>query len=167
MPTRRDLKEHARHELREYAITAAYLFVWLSALLLYEDAIRGEEGLAALPIGVAATKALILGKFVLLGQTFGAGTRVAAPTLVHRIAWRSLALLIVLAVLLVIEEFVVGLLHGHKAAEVLAELTAQSPEHAARALLMLLMLVPFVAAKQISLALGPGELRRLLTNAPD
>jgi hypothetical protein len=36
---------------------------------------------------------------------------------------------------------------------------------AAKCLLMLLVLVPFIVAKQVSLALGPGVLRRLLFGA--
>lgn len=156
------VKERVGHELREYAITAGYLFVWLSALILYGNAVQGETGLAALPFGVAAAKALVLGKFVLLGHALGAGTRVAAPTLVHRIAWRSISVLVVVIALKVVEEAVVGVVHGRSLGEALAGLTNRPLETAAGVLLMLLVLIPFVAAKQVSLALGPGGLTGLL-----
>jgi hypothetical protein len=155
-----NLKERVRHELRQYALTALYLWVWLAALLLYRSALLREEGLAAVPLGLAAAKALILGKFVLLGEAAGAGTRLGARTLTHRIAYRSLSLLVVLFALNAVEELVRGWIHGRVAADSLAELL--SLEHAAGAALMLLVLVPFVTAKQVSLALGPGVLRRLL-----
>jgi hypothetical protein len=162
------LKRRLGDEMRAYALTSVYLFVWLLALHLYENALLHEEGLAAVPLGLAAGKALILGKFVLLGEAAGAGTRLAAPTLLHRIAWRSLSLLLLLAALTVLEEFVVGWAHGHSAAETLAELEARSvQEMLASCLLMLLVLVPFVTAKQVSLALGTGGLRRLLLQRPE
>jgi len=157
------LRERVSHELREYAVTAAYLFVWLSALLLYENAVRDEgTGPAVLPFGVAAAKALVLGKFVLLGQAVGAGTRLSARTLAQRIAWRSLALLLVVVALVAVEEIVLGLVHGETLTGALAAFAARPLEHAAGALLLLLVLIPFVATKQIHLALGEGRLARLL-----
>jgi hypothetical protein len=160
-------KERLGEEMRAYALTAAYLFVWLSALFLYRTALLRDEGFAPLPFGLAAAKALVLGKFVLLGEAAGAGTRLAAPTLLHRIAWRSLSLLVLLAALTLLEELVVGWVHGHSPAETLAALEARSLLGlGATCLLLLLVLVPFVAAKQVSLALGPGGLRRLLLGRP-
>jgi hypothetical protein len=154
-------------ELRAYLLTSAYLLVWLAALTFYRNTLEGEAGLQAAPLGAAVGKALILGKFVLLGETMGAGSRILAPTLVHRIAWRSLSLLLVLVVLTVLEEIVVGWIHGSSPAQTLTELTSQPLVHLASCLLMLLVLVPFVAAKQLSVALGPGGLQGLLTRAPD
>jgi hypothetical protein len=163
---RERVKERLGGELRAYAFTAVYLFVWLGALLLYRTALL-HEGVAALPLGLAAGKALILGKFVLLGEAAGAGTRIGAPTLIHRIAWRSLSLLLLLVALTVLEEFVVGWVHGRSSAATVAGFEAHSVlELAATCLLLLLVLVPFVATKQVSLALGPGGLRRVLLQRP-
>jgi hypothetical protein len=160
------VKERVRTELREYAFTALYLWVWLAVLLLYKAALLHDTGVSYLHFGVAGGKALILGKFVLLGEAAGAGTRVGARTLLHRIAWRSLSLLLLLIVLTLVEEFVVGWVHGRQAAQTLAELGSRSAlELGAKCLLMLLVLVPFVAVKQVSLALGPGGLRRMLLGA--
>jgi hypothetical protein len=160
---KRSWKKRLGHELREYAITALYLYVWLAALLFYKTALLRAEGVAALPLGLAAGKALILGKFVLLGESAGVGSRLGARTLLHRIAWRTLSLLLLVVVLTVLEEFVVGWAHGRSAAQTQAEFETRSVlEMAAKCLLMLLVLVPFVVAKQVSLALGPGELRRTL-----
>ena len=163
---KRGWKERLLHELREYAITAAYLYVWLLALLLYKTALLREEGLAFLPLGLAAGKALILGKFVLLGEKVEVGSRLGARTLLHRIAWRVLSLLLLLIALTVLEEFVVGWVHGRSAAQTLAEFETHSVlETAAKCLLLLLVLVPFIVAKQASLALGPGRLRGMLLSA--
>jgi hypothetical protein len=159
------LKGRVVSELRAYLLTSAYLLVWLAALMFYRNTLEGEAGVQAAPLGAAVGKALILGKFVLLGETMRAGYRITAPTLVHRIAWRSLSLLLLLVVLTVVEEVVVGWVHGSSATEALAELTSHPLEHAASCLLMLLVLVPFVAVKQLSVALGPGQLQRLVLGA--
>ena len=165
---KRSLKERLGGELRAYALTTVYLYVWLGALLLYRTALLREEGVAALPLGLAAGKALILGKFVLLGESAGVGSRLGARTLWQRIAWRALSLLLLLAALTVLEEFVAGWVHGRSAAQTLAEFETHSVlEGVATCLLMLLVLVPFVAAKQLSLAVGPGGLRRLLLQRPE
>jgi hypothetical protein len=166
-PDKADLKGRVVSELRAYLLTSAYLLVWLAALMFYRNTLEGEAGVQAAPLGAAVGKALILGKFVLLGETMRAGHRIMAPTLVHRIAWRSLSLLLLLVVLTVLEELVVGWVHGSSPAGALAELTSQPLEHVASCLLMLLVLIPFVTAKQLSMALGPGGLYRLLAGAPD
>lgn len=56
------------HELRQYAVISAYLYVCFGALLLYKTAILNGQGISYAPYGIAAIKALILGKFILLGR---------------------------------------------------------------------------------------------------
>jgi hypothetical protein len=87
-------------------------------------------------------------------------------TLAKRIASRSLLLLLVLIVLSVVEELVVGRVHGQSLAETVAGYEQRSRiAMLAKCLLMLLILVPLVAAKELNRALGPGVLRRMLFNS--
>jgi hypothetical protein len=79
------------------------------------------------------------------------------------VARQSLLLLLVLAALTAVEEFVVALIHGRTAGEAagsLAELLR--PEVFASMLLMLLILVPLVVVTELGRRLGPGGLRRLV-----
>jgi hypothetical protein len=158
-----DLRERAREELLSYAIVAAYLYVCFAVLMLYENTVLGRAGGTLLPHGFAAIKALVLGKFILIGEAVGIGTRIKAGTLAMRIAVRSLLLLLLLLLLTLVEELVMGRVHGHSLAEVLADY-GQQPMLGllAKCLLVLLVLVPLVAAREINRALGPGVLRRLL-----
>jgi len=102
-------------ELRRYALVSAYLYVCFGAILLYKSAILSEAGQHYLPFGVAAVKALILGKFVLIGRWRGwlapriggiparwPAIAVSAPG-----AGRADA----------VEEFVVAMIHGRTAGE--------------------------------------------------
>lgn len=167
-PGKPSLAQRLRHELREYAIVAAYLYVCLVTVLLYRVAVLGESGeVTPLPFGLAAVKALILGKFVMVGQAVGIGSRGRARSLLHLIARKSLLLWLLLVVLSVLEELVAGLVHGRALTTTLAEYGARSGlELFASSLMMLLILIPFVAVSETSQALGPGVLMRTLLKPP-
>ena len=137
-------------------------------MLLYKYALLREAGPAYLPFGLAAAKALILGKFVLIGEAARLGSRLKSRSLLQLIARRALLFLLLLILLTLIEEIVVGWVHGHSMAHTLAEYGQRSSlEMLATCLLMLLVLVPLVAVTEVSRALGSGALRRLLFAPPD
>jgi hypothetical protein len=160
--------QRLQHELRNYLVVSAYLFVCFAAILFYKAAILSEAGQSFAPLGLAAGKALILGKFLLLGEAAGVGTRVGARSVLQRIAIRALFFLALLVALTLVEEIVVGLVHGESLAGALAALGERPlPELLASILLMLLVLLPLAAVTEISRALGPGGLRRLLLSYPD
>jgi hypothetical protein len=158
------MKERVREEVRKYLFVSAWLFVCFGALLLYRAALTGGRVGHGVIVLAAVAKALILGKFLLLGEAAGAGTRLPAHKPWIRVAWRSVVLLLVLVVLTFVEELVVGFVHGRSAGGTLAELHARSmPELAAECVLLLLALVPLVAAAEVGRTLGRGALRRVLT----
>jgi hypothetical protein len=157
------LKERAKEELRSYAFVTAYLYISFGALLLYKSALLQEAGGGLLPHGVAIVKALILGKFILLGEAVGIGTRVGGHTLLKSIATKSVLFFLLLVALTVLEELVVGRMHGRSFAQTIAEFEQRSVlETLATCLLLLLVLIPLIAVKELSRALGPGVLSRLL-----
>lgn len=81
---------------------------------------------------------------------------------------KVLLFLVLLVALSVAEEFVVGWLHGRTAGQTLVAYDQRSAlELFATCLLLGLALVPFVAAKEIGRALGPGGLRSLLLQRPE
>jgi len=159
--------QRLRHELRQYAITVAYLYVWFGALLLYKTALLREHAIGFLPFGLAAGKALILGKFVLIGESARLGSRGRARTLLHLIVRKICLFLLLLVALTVVEELIVGRVHGRSFAQTLAGYGSRSLlELGSTCLLVLLVLAPFIATKEVSRALGPGALRRVLFGAP-
>lgn len=167
-PAGHSLKERLREELRKYLLVSAYLYVCFLALQLYKVSLLSEEGVHYLPIGFAAAKALIIGKFLLIGESVGVGSRLAAPTLARRIVNRVVLLFILVVVLSIAEELVVGLMHGRSLAQSIDDLRLKSmPELMATSLLVLLILVPLVAFTEVNRALGPGALGRLLKSRPE
>lgn len=164
-----DKKSSIRHKVREelisYSLISAYLFACFSALLLYSSAVSGAGTIHLLTWGIALGKALILAKFILIGEGLGVGTRVTARTVLHRIAVKVLLFLLLLVVLSVIEELVVGWVHGLSAAQSWVEAANRGwLRILASALIMLLILIPLITFKEIGRELGEGGLWGLLTS---
>lgn len=160
------VRERLHEELREYAIVFVYLYICLGILLLYKSVILNHAGVAFVPAGIAAVKALILGKFLLIGKAVGVGDRGPATTLLHLIVRKSVLLLLLLVVLSTLEEVVVGWFHGHSFVQTFAEFGGRAPEMAVSSLLMLMVLLPFVGLTELSRVLGQGVLMRALRGQP-
>lgn len=157
------LKARLAHELRIYAVVSIYLFVCFAVILFYEASQSANSDVSVLTLGVAAVKALVLGKFILIGELLKPGTRLDAPTLLHRVAWRTVGMLIVLAIFKLIEELIVGLVHGKDFGAIVAELGEMSwVAVVAPLLLMLLILIPLMIAIELNRVLGDEGLKGLL-----
>jgi hypothetical protein len=156
------LRQRAEHELKELAIISAYLYATLGAVILMKTALLHTEGIAFAPWGVAIVKAVVLGKFVLLGDLVHVGGRDISGPLIWPTLCRAFAILMLLVILTIIEEVVVGLFHHQPIAASLGELFgARLQETLAGYLIMLLVLIPFFAFRVLSEALGEGRLERM------
>ena len=150
------------HELKELAIISAYLYVTLGAVILMKTAVLHDRGHQFAPWGIAIVKAVVLGKFVLLGNAMHVGGRDISGPLIWPTLRRAFAFLVLLIVLTIIEEVVVGLFHHQSIAASLGELFgARLEETLAGYLIMLLVLIPFFAFRVLSEALGEGRLERM------
>ena len=153
----------AADEMMQYAIISLYLYICFGALLLYKTSILQGEGIGYWPYGTAAIKAVILGKFVLIGHAVGLGDRYRKRRPLYVIIHKSLLFLVMLLVLSVIEEIVVGLIHGRTAAASLAAFGGGTLlEVLAECAIMFLILIPYIAFRELSEALGEGKLLRIL-----
>jgi hypothetical protein len=162
--THKTLAKRARHEFVQYFVVSAYLYVCFGVLLLYKAAILHSQGIEFAPYGVAIVKALILGKFIVIGLALGVGGRGSSRRLVFDILLKSVIFLLLLIVLSVVEEIVVGLIHGRRIQEALAGIGGGTlPEVLATSLLLLLVLIPYFGIREIALRLGEGEMMKLLT----
>ena len=151
--------QRARRELKEYALLSAYLYVCFGALVLYNIAHHASEGVHFSAFGIPAVKALILGKFILLGHAFKLGERYGRLRLVSVIAYKAVLYLLLLIALSIVEEAIVGLSDGRTIAATLAEIGGgKLPEMLATSLVMLLILIPYLASRELEVALGEGRL---------
>jgi hypothetical protein len=150
------------HELKEYAAISLYLYICFGAILLYKASVLHAHGIGYAPYGLAAVKALILGKFMLVGHALKIGERYKRRPLIYPVLHKSLVFLAVLVAFSVIEEAVAGVIHGRTVVESLSDIAGGSwLQIAATCLLLWLILLPYFAFRQISEVLGQGNLRRM------
>ena len=162
-PAGATLAQKAKHELREYALLSAYLYVCFTAIVLYKVAVLGGQGISYLPFGLPAIKSLILGKFILLGLAIKLGDRRAGSRIVYTVAYKAFLYLVMLVVLSTIEEAVVGIFHGRTIAASFTELVdGKLPQIFASSFIMLLVLIPYLASRELDVALGEGRLWQIL-----
>jgi hypothetical protein len=157
------LIQRARRELIEYIVIAAYLYICFGALILYKASVLRAQGIEYEAYGLALVKALVLGKFILIANTlkFGDLREVSRPIL--KILSKTLLFGLLLVVLSVAEEAIVGLIHGRTIQESLGEIAdGYLPQALAIGLLMMLILIPYFAFREISARLGEGNLMKLL-----
>lgn len=150
------LAARARHEFLSYLAVSGYLMVWFSAVMVYKATILRSVGVEFAPIGIAVAKALILGKFIITLEAVKLGERRPSnDILAVQILKKALLFTAALFVMTVIEELVVGRFHGRSAHETLAEMAGGSLGQAgAMALLMFLVLLPYLAFRRLALELG-------------
>jgi hypothetical protein len=159
-PSRR---ERLQSELREFAILATYLFVCFSALAGFKAAILSAEGISFAPWLFALVKALVCAKFLLVGRWFGLGDGLAAkyPLIVSTL-FRSLAFLLVLGLLTLLEEVVIGYRHGEALGTSISKIGGGTlAQFAATSVILLLILVPFFAARALAEVVGEKTLVHL------
>jgi hypothetical protein len=156
------LHQRAIHEFKELVFISLYLYITLGAVILVKTAVLHAEGIEYAPWGIAIVKAVVLAKFMLLGDAMKIGVRFGARPLIWPTLYRALAFLVLLIILTVIEEAVVGLFHHQSIAASLSELVGSRLEETlAGYLIMLLVLIPYFAFRVLGEALGEGRLTRM------
>lgn len=163
------LAHRLAHELKQYTAASIYLYICLGALLLYKGAVLQAEGISYAPYGLAAIKALILGKFMLVGHALRIGDGHIGKPLIYPILHKTFAFLALLLILDVLEEVIVGLIHGRSIVGAIAEIAGGTwLQILATCLLFLLILVPYFAYREVSQYLGESTMRRILfSSIPD
>jgi hypothetical protein len=158
------LVRRAREELIEYLSISAYLYVCFGSVLLYKAAILRGEGIEYAAFGVAIVKALILGKFLLVLHALKMGERgPRSGTLLASIIKKSVLFALLLIVMTVVEEMIAGYFHGRAIQEILHDIGGGTlPSAFATGELLLLILIPYFAFREIGASLGEGGLAKFL-----
>ena len=156
------VRERAESELREFAIIAAYLFIVFGALVFFKSAVLQGEGINWTPWGLAAIKAVLAAKFILIGRAFHIGEGHRDKPLIWQTLHKSFAFLVLVAVLTAIEEALVGLFHGRTVWQSIAGLGGgTSTQMIATMVIIFLVFVPFFAFRALGEVLSDRALVRL------
>ena len=153
--------ERITEELRRVAITTCYLFVCFSAVLFYRMAVLHSYGIDFAPFGLAAIKALVMGKFIMLARMTGIGDRYKDKPLIYPVLHQSLLFLVLLIVLTLAEATIKGWFHGQSLVDVLRDMGGWL-QIAAAALLLWLVLVPYLGFIRLAETLGEDRLQEIV-----
>ena len=155
-------RRKATREFKEMAALALYLYICLGAVLLLKAAILQDVGVNVAIWGIAAVKALLLAKFMLVGRAFQVGKRFRDRPLVWPTIYHALMFLLLLLVLTSIEEIVVGSVRHRPLLDSLTHVVGPTVfEGIAVCLVLFLILLPYSAFVCLSDVLGERETVRL------
>jgi hypothetical protein len=159
------LRQRALHELRTFGILTLYLWICFAAIVFMAEAIMKFQGHSYLPWGFAAIKAVIIAKFVMMGEMLQSKKKRAGERLVVSILRKTFFLLALLVVLTFIEEVVVSWFHGEHLSDAIARAAARDAlQLTAKVVLMLLILLPYVGLRALADRLGEDRLIRLFVH---
>jgi hypothetical protein len=149
-------------EFKVMLALAAYLYICFGAVILFKSAVLREAGIHYEIWGIAAIKALILAKFLLVGRMLHVGARFRDKPLIWPTLYLALMFLIALLILTTLEELIVGFIHGRAIADSLNHVVGPIFfEGLAVCLIMFLILVPYSAFACLSDVVGERETIRL------
>lgn len=160
--------QRAGHEARQLLFIFLYLYICLGALLLYKVALLQAHGIDYAPYGLAAVKALILAKFMLIGHATHAGERRGRTSLLESVLYRSAIFFLILFVLSVLEEMITEMIHGRPFYQSLSDFGGGTwLQILATCILIWLILLPYFAFRAVRERLGNDGFRRLLLSASE
>ena len=159
-------KKRVFGELRNLSITAIYIWVLLSVFALHREIIlRSYHIDYSAKFGFAFINAVILAKFMWLGQILHAEKKAAGKVLLYSTLWNAALFAIILIICQLLEEALVKVWHGLSFAASFSEVVAEPRVIFATMLLAFVVLIPFFFAKGLIEILGKDEIKRLLLKA--
>ncbi len=157
-------QKHARlkTELIKLFWTFLYLYVLFGAFLLFRSLVLREHGVDEVQYGVAAIKALIFAKVILIGDWLKLGSRSDNQPLLFSVLAKSAAFAALFILFHFVETGLEGLFKGETVAA-MAHADGQRLDVAmAAAVIFMVTLIPFFFFREVTGVLGPARVRTLL-----
>jgi hypothetical protein len=159
-------KQRIISELRSLSVTVIYIWVFLSVFTLHREIILANHRINySVKFGFAFINAVILAKFMWLGEILHAGKTAARKPLLYSTLWYSALFTAILMICHLLEEALVEVWHGQSFTASFSEAVAHPKAIFATMLVVFVVLIPFFLAKGLIEILGKDEIKRLLLNA--
>ena len=153
------LKQKVAHQTREYMFIAFYLFVVFALLVVHKSIILGEHHIDFTLHGIALINALALAKIMLTAQDLHLGDWFGDAPLIYPTVLKSFAFTVVLACFKVVEDFLVGKLHGKSFQQSIADFAGGTWKGIVTlSALVCIMLIPFFGFTELRRVFGPDRL---------
>ena len=161
----RTLKEKAYDQLRQFLVIAVYLWLVFGLLIVYKSVIVNEYHISFVYHGFAIVNALALGKVMLFAKDFHLGNRFDDAPLIYPTLFKAALFTIVLTCFKILEDAAIGLYRGNSFSQSIADLGGGSLNAILTlALLLFVVLIPFVGFGELQRVLGEGRLKQLFFN---
>lgn len=155
-------REKINEELTEFAILTVYLYVCFAAVIYFKAAVLQAQGIAYDHLGLALIKAALCAKFMLVGRAVRIGERFRNLPLIVPTLHKSFVFLSLLVVLTLIEEIVVGAIHGETIMHSVSGIAGGTLHQlVATILIIFLILTPYFAFRSLGQIVGDKILVRL------
>ena len=165
------IKERAISGLRRFAEIVVYLWLLLSALEMHRVAVlreANETSISGYRFGFAAINALVLGKFILIAQDLHLGERVKEKRMASSALFKSAVFALMLICLHVLEEIIVGVIHGKSVAASVPQIGGGGLEGmVVMGIVGFVALIPFFLYTEMQRAVGKDELHSLMFGKKD
>jgi hypothetical protein len=153
------LKQKVARQTREYFIITFYLFVVFALLVAHKSIILAEHHIDYTLHGLALINALALAKVMLTAQDLHLGDWFSDAPLIYPTILKSLAFTIVMACFKVVEDFLVGKLHGESFQESITNFAGGTWKGIViLSTLVCIMLIPFFGFTELRRVFGPDRL---------
>lgn len=143
-----------------FLVIFAYLWLLLAISALHNAVVLSDWQLAA-QLGAATLKALVLAKFVLIGEHLKLGSRAEHLPLIWVVLIKAALFAILLIAFNLLEELIVGRIHAHEAADGEALVLSGAPAVISLTVMTFIALIPFFGISELTRVLGEDRMRAL------
>jgi len=159
-PTHPDLKQKAKHELKNMLELFLYLAFFFIALSAYKMLLLNEYHVKYWDVTFALVNALVITKVIAIGEYAKLGRRHEGKALLISAAWKAVVFGLLVFAFHVVEEVIRRLVHGAETAATSREI--RFDELAARSLIILCIFIPLFAFRELRRAMGEEEFNKLV-----
>jgi hypothetical protein len=162
----RNVKERAVTELKRYAAIAFYLWALFSLFEIHKYAVLREVNMASLSgykIGFALVNALIMGKVILIGEALHVGEQLSEKRLIFSVLFKSAAFALLVLCFEIVEEVIVGMIHGKSLADSIPQMAGGGLEgKAIFGIMAFVVLIPFFLFAEVQRVIGKEQLHAII-----
>src|SRR5215469_6745807 len=162
----RKVEEKTASELKRFAVIAFYLWVLLSLFEVHRFAVLREvhqTSVSGYRFGLMAINAFVLGKIILIGQDLHLAEQFSEKGLILSALFKSAVFAVLLVCFDILEEVIVGVVHGKSVAASVPQLGGGGLEGALiMGIIGFVVLIPFFLYTEMQRVLGKNELYSLM-----
>ena len=158
----RTLKQIAYEQMKQYLVSAIYLWLVFGLLVVYKAMILAQQHIAFVYHGFAIINALALAKVMLVAKDLHLGEQFEDAPLIYPTLLKSGLFAALLACFKILEDGLIGFYHGQSFPQSMAELGGGTwTAILTLTLLLFVVLVPFVGYGELQRVLGEGKLEKI------